>query len=65
MQELRTTTGQRVVISYDQTRNALTFREVDWAADPIRSTAPPTRSETVRPLLPRNVIALPKRRRAA
>jgi hypothetical protein len=65
MQELRTTTGQRVIISYDQQRNALTFREIDWFADPLRSTAVPVKSEIIRPLLPRNVIALRGRRRAA
>jgi hypothetical protein len=65
MQELRTTTGQRVTISYDPKTNALTFREIDWYADPLRSTGVPITSSIVRPLPPRNVIALPKRRRAA
>lgn len=65
MQELRTTTGQRVIISYDQTRNALTFRETDWFADPLRSTGVPVKSETIRALPPRNVIALRGRRRQA
>lgn len=65
MQELRTTTGQRVLISYDKQRNALTFHEIDWFAEPLRSTAVPEKSDTTRTLLPRNVIALPRRRRAA
>lgn len=63
MQELRTTTGQRVRISYDPASNALTFHETDWFADPIRSTGVPVKSDIVRPLAPRNVVALPARRR--
>jgi hypothetical protein len=62
MQELRTTTGQRVVISYDPTRNALTFSETDWFAEPIRSTGVPVKSHSVRPLVPPNVVAMPTRR---
>lgn len=65
MQALRTTTGQRVLISYDPTRNALTFRETDWFAEPLRSSAVPVKAETERPLTPRNVIPLRKRKRAA
>ena len=65
MQELRTTTGQRVLINYDPTRNALTFRETDWFAEPLRSSAVPVKSDTDRPLMPRNVVSLPKRKRAA
>ena len=62
MQDLRTTTGQRVIISYDQTRNALTFCETDWFAEPMRSTGVPVKSHIVRPLVPTNVVAMPKRR---
>jgi hypothetical protein len=67
MQELRTTTGQRVTITYDPTRNALTFTEADWFADPLRSTGVPVKSQSVRPLSGRNLVALPRRpsRRAA
>ena len=50
MQELRTTTGQRVTISYDPRSNALTFTETDWFADPLRSTGVPVKSHIVRPL---------------
>lgn len=65
MQDLRTTTGQRVQISYDPTRNALTFHETDWFADPLRSSAVPVKSEVERRLSPRKIISLPKRRHAA
>lgn len=62
MQELRTTTGQRVTITYDPKSNALTFTETDWFADPIRSTAVPEKSRVVHGLAPRNVVALLRRR---
>ena len=62
MQELRTTTGQRVRISYDPARNQVTFHETDWFADPIRSSAVPVKSRIVRPLGGRNVVSLPPRR---
>ena len=65
MQELRTTTGQRVIIRYDQRQNALTFHETDWFADPLRSTSVPEKTDTTRPLPPRNVIELRRRRPAA
>lgn len=64
MQELRTTTGQRVIISYNQASNALTFQETDWFAEPLRSTSVPVKSEIRRPLPPRNVISLTRTRRA-
>lgn len=63
MQDLRTTTGQRVAICYDPTRNALTFREIDWFADPLRAGGAPEKSLSVRPLGPRNVVAMIARRR--
>lgn len=63
MQELRTTTGQRVRISYDPARNQVTFHETDWFADPIRSTGVPVKSQIVRSMGARNVVALPTRRR--
>jgi hypothetical protein len=62
MQELRTTTGQSVRISYDPNKNALTFREYDWFADPLRSSAVPVKSEIVRPLGDRTVVVLSTRR---
>jgi hypothetical protein len=62
MPELRTTTGQRVTISYDPRNNALTFTEIDWFADPLRSTGIPEKSRIERPLHPRNVISLSTRR---
>ena len=62
MQELRTTTGQLVTISYDPKTNALIFTETDWFADPIRSSAVPVKSRIVRPLSGRNVVALRPRR---
>lgn len=62
MQELRTTTGQRVRVSYDPKRNALIFHETDWFADPIRSTGMPVTSHIVRPPEVRNVVTLPTRR---
>lgn len=65
MQELRTTTGQRVTISYDPRSNALTFVETDWFAEPLRSTSVPVKTQASRPLNPRNVIALPRRTRRA
>jgi len=65
MQELRTTTGQRVRISYDPKSNALTFAETDWFADSLRSTGVPAKSQTVRLLGGRNVVALRARRRRA
>jgi hypothetical protein len=67
MQELRTTTGQRVTVSYDPASNALIFTETDWFADPIRSTGVPVKSQIVCPLGERNVVTLPRRpsRRAA
>lgn len=65
MPELRTTTGQRVTISYDPKINALTFIETDWFADPIRSTAMPGKSPAVTTLgLPRNVVSLSMRRQS-
>jgi hypothetical protein len=63
MQELRTTTGQRVRISYDPASNQLTFQETDWFADPLRSTGVPVKSRTVRPLGARNVVPLSTRRK--
>jgi hypothetical protein len=45
---MRTTTGQRVSISYDPSTNALIFREEDWFADPLRSTGVPVKSAIVR-----------------
>lgn len=62
MQELRTTTGQRVSFTYDPIHNALTISETDWFADPLRSTGVPVKSQIVRDLHPRNVVALPQRR---
>ena len=63
MQELRTTTGQRVRISYDPANNQLTFQETDWFADPLRSTGMPVKSHIIRPLGARNVVALTTRRK--
>jgi hypothetical protein len=65
MPELRTTTGQRVTISYDPRNNALTFTEIDWFADPLRSTGIPEKSRTVSALHPRNVISLSTRRKVS
>jgi hypothetical protein len=65
MQELRTTTGQRVRVSYDPASNALIFHETDWFADPIRSTGVPVKSHIMRPLDLRNVVTLPVRRSKA
>jgi hypothetical protein len=67
MQELRTTTGQRVTIAYDPKSNALIFTETDWFADPIRSTGVPVKSQSVRRLGGHKVMTLPRRprRRAA
>ena len=62
MQELRTTTGQLVTISYDPRTNALIFTETDWFADPIRSSAVPIKSRIVRTLGGRNVVPLGPRR---
>jgi hypothetical protein len=64
MQELRTTTGQRVTVSYDPASNALIFTETDWFADAIRSTGVPVKSQIVRPLGGRKVLTLPRRRAA-
>jgi hypothetical protein len=64
MQELRTTTGQRVTISYDPRSNALIFTETDWFADPIRSTGVPVKSQIVRPLGGPHIISLSTRRSA-
>ena len=58
MQDMRTTTGQRVSISYDPSTNALIFREEDWFADPIRSTGVPVKSAIVRRLGTDNVTRL-------
>lgn len=58
MQDLRTTTGQRVSISYDPSTNALIFREEDWFADPLRSTGVPVKSAIVRRLGADNVARL-------
>jgi hypothetical protein len=40
----------------------MTFHETDWFADPLRSSAVPVKSEIVRPLGGRNVVAMPIRR---
>ena len=58
MQDMRTTTGQRVSISYDPSANALIFREEDWFADPLRSTGVPVKSAVVRRLGAGNVTRL-------
>jgi hypothetical protein len=58
MQELRTTTGQRIRIAYDPSRNQLTFHEDDWCADPLKSTGAPVKSSIVRPLSGPTVVAL-------
>jgi hypothetical protein len=58
MQDMRTTTGQRVSISYDPSINALIFREEDWFADPLRSTGVPVKSQIVRRLGGDNVTRL-------
>jgi hypothetical protein len=60
MQELRTTTGQRIRIAYDPSRNALTFHEDDWCPDLIRAAA--SKSHAIRPLTGARVVALPARR---
>lgn len=68
MQDMRTTTGQRVSISYDPSTNALIFREEDWFADPIRSTGVPVKSAIVRQLGGGNITRLVigrKRRRGS
>ena len=62
MQELRTTTGQRIRIAYDPSRNVLTFHEVDWCADALRSTGAPVKSHSVRPLGGTSVVAFATRR---
>lgn len=61
MQDMRTTTGQRVFVSYDPSTNALIFREEDWFADPIRSTGVPAKSRIVRRLGAGNVTRLESR----
>ena len=66
MHELRTTTGQSVAISYDPTKNTLTFHEYDWFADRLRSSAVPVTSRIVRPLGDRTIVVLrPRRTRRA
>lgn len=65
VQELRTTTGQRVRISYDPTTDALTFHEMDWFADPLRSTGVPVKSAIARRGLSPTIVALEKRRGSA
>jgi hypothetical protein len=63
MQELRTTTGQRVRVSYDPSSNALIFHETDWFADPIRSTGIAVKSHIVRSQDVRNVVQLRRQAR--
>jgi hypothetical protein len=63
MQDLRTTTGQRVSISYDPSTNSLIFREEDWFADPLRSTGVPVKSRIVRRLGADKVVRLVTRRK--
>lgn len=63
MQDMRTTTGQRVSISYDPSINALIFREEDWFADPIRSTGVPGKSAIVQRLRTERVVRLATRRK--
>ncbi|MDP1730831.1 MAG: hypothetical protein Q8L54_06555 [Devosia sp.] len=63
MQDMRTTTGQRVSISYDPSTNALIFREEDWFAEPIRSTGVPAKSAIMRRLGADNVTRLVIRRK--
>ena len=58
MQDLRTTTGQRVSVTYNPQSNTLTFREEDWFAEPIRSTGVPGKSRIVRRLGTGNVARL-------
>ena len=58
MQDLRTTTGQRVSVTYNPQSNTLTFREEDWFADPLRSTGVPVKSRIVRRLGAGNVTQM-------
>ena len=50
MQQLRTTTGQSVSVSYDPRSNTVTFSETDWFAEPLRATGVPVKSHIQRPL---------------
>ncbi|HQZ11521.1 MAG TPA: hypothetical protein PK286_01430 [Devosia sp.] len=63
MQELRTTTGQSVSITYDPARNQLTFHESEWFAVTLRSTGVPVKSLSVRAPQPASVVAPQFRRR--
>ena len=61
MQELRTTTGQRIRIGYDPMRNQMIFEEDDWCASPLQSTAMPVKSAIVRPVGSGLVVKLRRR----
>jgi len=50
MQDLRTTTGQRISIGYDPAANTLTFREEGWHPDMFRSGDAPAVSRQQRPI---------------
>jgi len=50
MQDLRTTTGQRISIGYDPAANTLTFREENWHADMFRGGDAPSVIRQQRPI---------------
>jgi hypothetical protein len=50
MQELRTTSGQRITIGYDPTANTLIFREEGWYAEPFRAGEEAGVTRLVRPI---------------
>lgn len=50
MQDLRTTTGQRMSIGYDPTANTLIFREAGWHADAFRLEGTPMVTRLQRPI---------------
>lgn len=50
MQDLRTTSGQRMSIGYDPAANTLIFREEGWYADHFRSSGAPTVTRLQRPI---------------
>jgi hypothetical protein len=50
MQDLRTTSGQRITIGYDPAANVLIFREEGWHAEPFRNGGDVAVTRLARPI---------------
>ena len=60
---VRTTTGQSIVLRYDPATNAVVFDEDDWFAGTFRSSAVPPKAQYRKRLTSMPVVELKARRR--